>query len=352
MKQTRSMRFLVLTAAAAAVTAGLGAGTAHATATSARGEGGGSAPLAAADVHAASENSGQVHDYWTPGRMSAARALFPPQYRSNATAPAPRDVLPPKSAPGTSAPAQAGSPGAAPLQLPGAHSQVWTQHGVMPATTVGTLYFVTNTGQGASCTATVINAPNHDTIWTAGHCVNDGSGHWYSHFDFVPDRHDGMSPFVDWSATKVAAPHGWTDLGLDSYDVGALALAANGNGKAQDVVGSQGYKFGYGYEWSVYAFGYPANLWAPYRRTDVEQLRYCTGNTWKVGIIFTHEGFNCDMGHGSSGGPWLSDLQLGRGWGYIVGNNNEHVGDNNSLETRSPHLGDQAINTYNAVDNG
>jgi V8-like Glu-specific endopeptidase len=236
--------------------------------------------------------------------------------------------------------------GAAGSAQAGRDSEVWTSHGVMPARTVGKLFFRTPRGD-SSCTATVITAPNRRTIWTAGHCVADGEGTWYSLFRFHPDRLNGASPYGAWDWRVAAAPRGWTTARNHGYDLAAIALApVSGRGVA-DLVGSQGYRFGGPYKQDVHVFGYPGELRSPLRKVNSELLRYCTGETWKIGTLRTHLGVSCNMGRGSSGGPWLADLQLARGWGYLVGN--VSTGASDVYAMRSPHLGDAAINVYNLV---
>jgi hypothetical protein len=53
------------------------------------------------------------------------------------------------------------------------------------------------------------------------------------------------------------------------------------------------------------------------------------------------------MGHGASGGPWLSGLSLRRGWGYIVGDSSTAIAGHATLN--SPHLGQAAVNLYNKI---
>ena len=106
-------------------------------------------------------------------------------------------------------------------------SQVWSKHGTKPATTIGKLYFTETDGSGAECTATVINSNNHSMIWTASHCVDDGDGHWFSKWQFVPDYHDGVRPLGVWTAKSVATTTEYKNDGDPVYDFAAITLKPN-----------------------------------------------------------------------------------------------------------------------------
>lgn len=292
----------------------------------------------------------QVEAYWTPERKAKAappKLADPTPDQLARLANAPASTMPAQSAPGglprqTSAPAGTVAPAA------GSVAGIWSPHGVAPARTIGKLFYTKDDGTGGYCTASVINADNFDSIWTAGHCVHGGSGHtWYSNFLFEPD-YDNGSYVGQWTWKYAATTNGWINNSDFGYDIGALALWPNSQGRVADIVGYQGYKFNSGnYVWSITSFGYPQD--AVPARTDMDGNRmfYCTGTTWQVNS--NQIGFHCDMFHGASGGPWLDDLQLSRGWGYIVSANSWHSFTTD--EWRSPYLGDGAVNVRDLVRN-
>lgn len=261
-------------------------------------------------------------------------------------------------------------PGTAPRNLhktthvgpsPGEHSKPWPGSGRdLPASTVGELSYKYKDQDGhehnAGCTATVVTAANRSTIWTAGHCVHTGPlpganipNQWYYGFTFRPG-HSGnvgspgsVDPFGKWTAASVSVPNGWRYVGLKTYDFAAIALQRNASGnRIQDLTGSQGIRFFASAGQNVHFFGYPGAL--------QPQLRYCTGRTFGS-PLFPFEPapkfLRCDMGEGSSGGPWISDLRLSRGWGYIIGNESglQSAVDN---ANESPALNQAAVNVYNA----
>ena len=351
------MRRIILVCATAALLLAVPAGALAAGGSSMRPAGKPTpASLSAAVGHIDTQTDAQVRAFWTPQRqrealahpfMSAGMTVTPP---GNLPA---EPAGPPLSAPGSS-PTVSTPSAQVPAALPGPRSKVWTNHGSAPATTIGKLLFRSPHGL-AFCTATVISAPNKNTIWTAGHCVNDGHRHWYSDFEFEPDRWSAHTPFGIWTTYELEVPNGWYFLNLSAFDLAAIALRVRSGARVQNLTGSQGFKFNYGtWDWrGLYAFGYPTDLYDPYRPVSSSLMRYCTGDAWKSGItvFFSQENLHCDMGHGASGGPWLQDLQLSRGWGYIVADTSNHYGGNNGLVMRGPHLGTAAENAYNGVKN-
>jgi hypothetical protein len=332
-----------LAAVAAAASYAIAAGSPAAAATPAAA----TADPNAAVVQKSAQDPAAVAKYWTPAAMRAAKEVQAPRPApSAAKVPAQTFKLPAQAASGA-VPAKGTGPGR--VMSPAVdvtQSQVWTTHGSMPATTVGKLYFTEPSGN-FQCTASVVNSQNHSLIWTAGHCVTDGSQHWYSNFRFVPDYHDGVSPLGSWSWKSVSTPSAYFNGANYDYDLAAITLWPTNGVKVADRTGYQGYKFNYGYVWHAYEFGYPADTHPARSGIDANQLRYCLSTTWQTG---GQQAIHCDQGHGSSGGPWLDDLQLSRGWGYLVGNVSHHNSDSSDVEN-GPHFGDAAVNVYNAQTN-
>ncbi|GAA2411359.1 hypothetical protein GCM10010191_20570 [Actinomadura vinacea] len=225
----------------------------------------------------------------------------------------------------------------------------------MPALTTGKLYFTRTDGSGGYCTGSVITAANLNTVWTAGHCINAGSGGGYfSNFNFVPDTDNGNIPWGTWSWKYANTTVGWANSGDPHYDVAAIAFyPQTARGSMQNFLGAQGYRFGYGQSFSVTDFGYPQS---GYNRTDFpangSRLYYCTGQTYRKSSSDDLIGLSCDMHHGASGGPWLTEL-ASWGGGYIVGAYSHRTVNSSGvpidIEARSANHGDGAINVYNDV---
>ncbi|HXA57985.1 MAG TPA: hypothetical protein VNW94_02380, partial [Streptosporangiaceae bacterium] len=77
---------------------------------------------------------------------------------------------------------------------------------------------------------------------------------------------------------------------------------------------------------------------------DGWKLRYSTGTTWSAYSGAFME-FKTNLGHGASGGPWLTGINSG-GHGYIVGINTLGGG----IRMLTPYLGSQALAMYNAIN--
>ncbi|WP_432000900.1 trypsin-like serine peptidase [Streptomyces sioyaensis] len=201
----------------------------------------------------------------------------------------------------------------------------WGRAGKQPALTTGRLFYRLPDGSGHTCSASVIHASNKNTLWTAGHCVHPGGGGDGKFYDpdymtFAPDDDGGRAPHGLWEAAYVNTTKGWADDGDFAQDVAAVEVRPQSDrGNIQEFAGSQGYHFGYGQDFSNVTFlGYPAA--GNGRSFPGDQLTYCRDNTEDASGWWWDERLQmvCDMGQGSSGGPWIDDLN-GDGLGYIVG---------------------------------
>ena len=149
------------------------------------------------------------------------------------------------------------------------------------------------------CSATVQRAR---IITTAGHCVSDGSGHFFKNWVFVPALRNGVGPFGTWKAAYVVVSDAWHLGGgvvPNAQDVASIELldSATGN-KIGDVTGYAGYSIPglYGGQ-HLTSTGYPCNIDScnKMHRVDAE-ARLGSNNTAIIGS---------DMRGGSSGGGWL-----------------------------------------------
>lgn len=334
----RGMRSLLAVLAAAAVTAsGLGATAASAAPTA-------KTNPSAAVVHRANQSAAAIKAYWTPARLKSAKPIDGPSGRA-VPSNAPKQTTKLGRASAAGAVAKGAAHGTPPIRAADTnYSQIWTNHSSMPATSVGKLYFSTPSGN-AECSASVINSPNSNVIWTAGHCTNNGAGTWYSNWLFVPDYYNGVWPYGSWSWSTAATPTAYLNGGNSDYDMAAIRLAPNGSGTQVGwATGYQGYCFNCGYGPHVLSMGYPYDTHPPRSGISGQDLYYCDTGTWQSG---NQQDTYCDMGHGSSGGPWLSSFN--GSWGYLVGNVSHGNGNIYDIQTWSPYLGDAAINVRNAV---
>ncbi|WP_433327875.1 trypsin-like serine peptidase [Spirillospora sp. CA-294931] len=292
--------------------------------------------------------------YWTKARLRAAKPLDTPAVNAAPAAPqaSALGTGPTLEGEGTlpEGAAATRSGGTASTQAVRVARQ-WTRHNAAPARTIGKLYGVNNRGQQYTCSASVINAKNKRTIWTAGHCVHSGRGGtagFARKLVFYPDFIDGRSKGV-WTADRIVALKGWTTKGDLRYDIAAFTVRTYKGKGVQAYTGAQGFTFGYkGRAYNVYSFGYPARALPSKRPMNSNRLWYCSGKSYGVnyGGGAVGLGMHCTMGNGASGGPWIYGMSR-KGYGRIIGINSTH-----SLRTdqmNSPHHGTVAINVYKAI---
>lgn len=281
-------------------------------------------PISSGGTQTASE----IEAYWTEERMRNAQ-------------PMPLPLLPGKPEPET-----------------GTHPFVYTSYQLHPDVTklyklppfrsVGKLFFTKLVGGNFVCSASVVNAPNRDLVWTAGHCVNDPGVGFHTNFLFVPARHHGNNPFQTWTPRNAWTLVGWSQNGLLEYDMGALVMNPGGPGGGNDVQALGGLNFiaNVNRRQHFHAIGYPA---AP--PFDGEHHHRCasswaaddqpSGNPANPMTI----GIGCDMTGGSSGGPWVVNY----GTDNFINSNVSYGYAGVPDEYYGPYFGTGAQNLYNAA---
>ncbi|MFE3140734.1 trypsin-like serine peptidase [Streptomyces scopuliridis] len=363
----RIRRFcLVLAATAAFGFAGVTAPAA------AHGEQDATASPAAAAVATAKKTAKDLDAYWTPQRMKAAEEIPAPAALSG-TRSGERTAARQLSATGISASADAVVPkGATPRPLGSVGTQAAdisvSQRWPGPTTSwplnvVGKLFATLPDGRDGQCSASVIVSNTGSALWTAAHCVHEGKNNengFFSNVTFAPAYHGGQTPWGKWEADKLIVPTSWADGDFDRQldaDMGSVVLKPLAPyGKIQDAMGAYGYQFSFNTDYSdVLTFGYPSE---GYQRPDsdfydAEYLMYCYGNTEDAFPGFPLDNrlkMDCDMGRGSSGGPFLTgnleDIK-------IVGANSHTNGagtDRQNDDLFSSEHANHAIGVINAVN--
>jgi hypothetical protein len=203
-----------------------------------------------------------------------------------------------------------------------------------PERVVGRLFMTTNTGGLASCSASLVN---RRLLLTAGHCVCDGQGNWFSNFYFSPGHKNGEEPYGRGYAANLLVYRDYLYTGVWSLDIAIVLLTA-------DMGNSLGWL---GYSTSLdpaaqlwYQFGYPAQ--APFDGnwlvTVLSGLGYRVSGIGSplpvaVGSIFTP---------GASGGPWIINVD-----GELYANGLNSAKPVSCAETSiSPYFGEAAWNLY------
>ncbi len=154
------------------------------------------------------------------------------------------------------------------------------------------------------CSGTLVSSRRGNLIYTAGHCVFDqGTADFVQDLVFVPGYLKGETPFGFFAATNLITTRGWAQDGSYSYDIAVATLA----GEPTADLGP-GRKLAFdlkpvGRKYTIY--GYPAD---PEPRYDGEGLIGCHST-----VVGRDKGNPspltanpCFMGHGASGGGWIT----------------------------------------------
>jgi V8-like Glu-specific endopeptidase len=249
----------VLTVASAA------AGTAHAVTTTTA-----STPSSTHVVTASAQD--HASDYWTKARMESATATGSTAAASSSTTTIPN-----------------------PVYFDG-------------VPTVGALFYTTGT-ESHFCTASVVDSPRGDIVLTAAHCVYGTS--YATNIAYVPEWHDGISPYGTWPVTSITVAKGWIASQNQNLDFAFLTVAPSSGRYVpiQRVTGGLRLGINLPYNEKIHVIGYnntdSAPLLCATKSTEFErtQIQFYCNNYWD----------------GTSGGPWIVNFNPRTGTGIVVG---------------------------------
>jgi len=132
-----------------------------------------------------------------------------------------------------------------------------------PYGTVGHLFFTEPSGD-YQCSASVIRA---NVIATAGHCVADGNGHYYTNWVFYPAEAGTSKPYGQWTWSNADTTSAWWSGGgtVPNEQDDALIILNTRKVKGvahrvADYTGYLGYEFNAAIPNSITQLGYPCNL--------------------------------------------------------------------------------------------
>src|SRR4051812_40975049 len=175
-----------------------------------------------------------------------------------------------------------------------------TNRSTYPQSTVGKVFF-TQQGGTYVCSAAVIS---ERALWTAGHCVSDGVGHYDTAMTFVPQYQNGVRPKGTFTCTKFSTFAQW-HTGLNfRFDQAVVTCGANTKGQTlRAAVGRLGFAYNQTQPKHYNAFGYPAT--APFNGETMQQCASSFGHddTRIGGSGATPFAIGCDMTGGGSCGP-------------------------------------------------
>jgi V8-like Glu-specific endopeptidase len=153
----------------------------------------------------------------------------------------------------------------------------------------------------------VINSPHGDLLITAAHCATGRSGT----IVFVPGYDGGTPPYGKWTVTKVYVDRAWKSSANPDDDVAILQVSQPGSSvPVEDVTGAD-----------------RLATRAPATRTLVQMIGYpdsahqpITCQNWLKEPMTDQLEFDCGAyTDGTSGGPFLTDINATTGQGTVVG---------------------------------
>ncbi len=294
----------------------------------------------------------EVEAYWTPKRMENAepmsthRITYTAEDGVSATAGLPEDAVPmmmpgwhPKSglpvpdktsiklipqntqrSGYTPQPLTFGSPPSNPTDYAnyGKH-QLWTWYGrylTYPTSIHGKLFFSDGNGDFV-CSGTV---SNKNTVTTAGHCVSDGNGTFYTNFSFCPSYNKSGENTTTgcWGVDLAVTTSDWHQNTNVDRDYGCLVTKSDGGipqGPIGDTTGWAGYAVNLDSDQMTFSFGYPAASpfqgWHIIVNAATEWYAIDSGGADALPIGNTNQ-VSKYMGNtmtgGSSGGGWLLNV--------------------------------------------
>lgn len=240
-------------------------------------------------------------EFWTPARMARARPLDRLRHGSPLLAATPE-------ASGSSAHRHPPAPPAGRARASSATEAV-PDPTAAGARTNGVIFMVTPFGLGR-CSGTSVNAPNHSVVFTAGHCIDDGtpfSRLFVTRWVFVPGYRHGQRPFGVFAAKWLGTTRQWHVTHNENYDVGAAVVYRNERGRLlSKAVGGTGIAWGLKPRQVFDVHGYPVE--PPF---DGETQQVCVQTPFlghDPRSFFSpgplNLGVECETNGGSSGGGW------------------------------------------------
>jgi V8-like Glu-specific endopeptidase len=164
---------------------------------------------------------------------------------------------------------------------------------------------------GHFCTGSVVASTRGDIVVTAAHCVYDPStGSYLSDIAFVPGYHDSQAPYGVWATSAIVVDPRWMSDADPDYDVAFVIVHRNETGaRIQDIVGGDTLKVNGPHSALSQVVGYPSASDEPIT---------CTNYTKP--LTGTQVEFDCaGFPDGTSGGPFLTDVDPATGLGTVDG---------------------------------
>jgi V8-like Glu-specific endopeptidase len=278
-------------------------------------------------------------DYWTPARMRAAAPLTAPAAKAGAKTVTPFaageqvDLAPTLSS--------ATRPWAGPYVTTAAKQLTWKSRGLI-AKTAGKVFGTGGNGKDFVASGNVVTSDDGDVVVTVGHALIDNDGRWSTNLVFVPAYKNGTAPYGKFAARTMFIWSGYYKDGAHQppLDFGMLVVKPVKSKTVLQTVGGQGIRFNATTAGtSNLLLGYPSN------GNGGQTLQYCSGASANPAYGMKYA-MLCDMGGGSSGGPWFQGFNKVTGTGYQI---SAHA-LRNSTTSYGAYFGPEALKTFRAAE--
>ena len=164
-------------------------------------------------------------------------------------------------------------------------------------------------GQSYSCSGTVVSTRVGNAVATAGHCVFDLTAKRFADgWAFAPAYNNGSVPFGLFVAARLITTKGWARHQSLSHDFGMAVLFSSPSGATvtQTVGGARPIAFNTNPRGNRYtSYGYPADP-KPIFNSEFEygcNAKFAGRDRGRPRTLAINP---CHMGHGASGGGWVS----------------------------------------------
>jgi V8-like Glu-specific endopeptidase len=201
-------------------------------------------------------------------------------------------------------------------------------------------------GNNYVCSGGAINSGKKRLVLTAGHCVHrGGGGQWMQNWVFDPGYQFGVGSPGTFPAFQLWAQSSWINNNDHHFDY-AFVITQNGSGGGRlvDTVGGNGLTINPGRPFITF-IGYPDNV------SNTEQQANCQGQLSRRNIFNSDQQLNCNLGGGSSGGPWLQNYSDANGLGFAVSNTSYGINPDPQGPVFGPYYDGDTQSLFNSADN-
>ncbi|WP_367130142.1 MULTISPECIES: trypsin-like serine peptidase [Streptomyces] len=205
-----------------------------------------------------------------------------------------------------------------------------------PSPAVGPLFYTGQGTPGHGCSASVVHSPKGDLIVTAAHCVyQDG---FRTDIAFVPGYRDGVAPYGVWVPASIDIDPEWAADRDPDHDVAFLRVRRPGadTRAIEQVTGAERIRFRPRTGRQARVTGYPVTEERPVSCQNAAQS-----------FSPTQLRFDCaDLPNGTSGGPFLTDIDPATGLGTVIGVVGGHDEGGDEATSYSSYFGEETETLY------